>query len=1724
VIVSSPVLQIVDVGNTVRLSCTAFHIIKKIPITVRWLKKDGRRLPDRAYEEAGTLVIANVQYDDSGVYTCRANVGDEVAEEDVTVTVGNVPQKPQITLNPSYVEVEEGSSTEVQCQSTGTPPIQFSWDRLDGELSQDVSVNDGYLRFNDIRKSDEGEYRCSSRNYYGDDSKIINIYVRERIPPYPDPSPNVVEINPPQYTGRPGDEVRLSCSSQAGNRLDWSKSGQDRLPYNIHVTNGVLIIREATVEDSGRYICTSYSPYGSSSSQTADVSIGTRSEPPQIKRFEDVYNIIQGRDFSLECKASGSPYPTVKWDRVHEPLEPNMNVNGNILRIMNAQPSNRGVYTCTAESNGVIVEESAIIDVEPREAPLLELYPPEPQTIRVGEQTMLSCRTIAGIPTPSITWIRRDGRPLSQRIVEDYPGAITFREVTLEEEGEYECQAENIAGKVSATVALHVQQSPIITLEPNVTELTITEGDELKIECSAIGSPTPSVVWKEPLQISGFSGYSLSGAPQTASTTSYATIQKYDARRSDEGTYICTATNPAGTDEKYVNVRIDRKRGDTGYEPSYPRPSYPPREPIEEPERIEPYKVGVGDKTEMHCNIENHDKPTSWRRVDGRPLPRGSHLYGGILVIDVTTHDAAGYYECTVREQDSEIPVVRTEIVVIELPRITFSPSMPMTVRSGDNVEIYCNATGEQPIRVNWHSEDFRPLPYSINVRGNYLEFTHITPKDAGRYYCVAENVHGNVTKVAEVIVNRNEITDNPASQQGRVQEVVEGETVSLYCSSPNEDSTHEFNWRREYGVIPDSATFDRNNRLILNRITPDDIGRYICQMTSPDNIVTQNYVDVQLKPSQRLPFLKLEPSRSYLRPGDSINVDCSSSTGPYARISWERKNGLELPYNFKQQGNQLVITNAQTQDSGLYSCICYTDEGQQYTTEYELNIEAAPANKEMRPPKVEHADVGSTVVLRCNADRYPAKFYWSRQHGTFAPGQDVSSSELRLVDVQAKDAGTYICTTNSNGNIVEIPTTLVVTGAIPYFPQAPKSYIVYPKLEDAYMKFNFEITFKPERGNGLILYNGQKRGNGDYIALSLNNGFPEFRYDFGNDPIVIRADKPVKLGQWHTVKVNRIRKDGFMVVDDQHPVAFPTRTRLGLELIENLYLGGVANFNDIVQSAVETKEGFVGCISQLVLKDRKIELNQDSLYSEGTTSCEPCADDPCQNDGVCLESQTETGYTCVCQTGFTGKTCGYEGASCSPGICGVGRCEDTEFGISCFCPMNKTGDRCQYIEHLDESNLSFKDGSYVSYKPPKSSKLHIKFQIRPDNTEDGVILYVAESERANGDFAAVLINDKHYEFRFNTGARLRPVIIRSAEPVVPNQWTEITVGRRHGDGYLQIGDKPQVIGKTIGPATRSMYLKTNLYIGGYDKRLLLNKGIEVSRGFDGCISGLETSTQKYDMIRDIIDAANVQNCGETNVIDDTVKEPFACRPGYTGTNCDEIQDVCVAKDPCENDGICRPKGQDFQCDCPVGYTDSSISLSCHMKGNGYIELNRTSVVEGPTQKEILIALLFSTTHPNGLLFWYGQNKQESYNGQDFVALAVVDGYLEYSFRLNSEEAMIKNIQTRVDEGGRHIAIIKRTGNQASLELDGLTSYGESRPTDKKESYLPGHLFLGGAPDLNNFTGNRYTQGFQGCIHVVEGYEDKGIDLGRNIVSGLNVDQCPEDEEDVDLGPEPPVV
>lgn len=68
---------------------------------------------------------------------------------------------------------------------------------------------------------------------------------------------------------------------------------------------------------------------------------------------------------------------------------------------------------------------------------------------------------------------------------------------------------------------------------------------------------------------------------------------------------------------------------------------------------------------------------------------------------------------------------------------------------------------------------------------------------------------------------------------------------------------------------------------------------------------------------------------------------------------------------------------------------------------------------------------------------------------------------------MRAEDAGTYVCTARNGEETMDIPTVLVVTGVVPYFAQAPLSYMQLPTLPDAYTQFDIEISFKPEAPDG---------------------------------------------------------------------------------------------------------------------------------------------------------------------------------------------------------------------------------------------------------------------------------------------------------------------------------------------------------------------------------------------------------------------------------------------------------------------------------------------------------------------------------------------------------------------------------------------------------------------------------------------------------------------------------
>lgn len=371
-----------------------------------------------------------------------------------------------------------------------------------------------------------------------------------------------------------------------------------------------------------------------------------------------------------------------------------------------------------------------------REPPVIELFPNEPQKLKVGESTRVSCRATSGTPYPMLSWVRRDGKSLSSRITEDYPGVITLREATLDDTGLYECRATSLAGSTSLNVNIEVQLPPTIVSNENV--INLTEGDELIISCVATGIPSPNVEIKPPQGAS----VRASATGPTRLNHPEARIHHYDVQKSQAGVYECIATSEAGQDLKYIQVNINSKRGDVGHPgddpneidtypsrttarpqtrptqrspvyPPFPEPDenpIPPNQPVERP----PFTVHLGERAELNCNAQGNTMRTEWRRADGRSLPLGTRIYDGQMVIENVRNDAAGAYECVAYDQRTGRPftlIVGQIVVVAGPPKIQFSPPMPIIVKSGEDVIIFCNASGEQPMRVHWHSEGGQPLP-----------------------------------------------------------------------------------------------------------------------------------------------------------------------------------------------------------------------------------------------------------------------------------------------------------------------------------------------------------------------------------------------------------------------------------------------------------------------------------------------------------------------------------------------------------------------------------------------------------------------------------------------------------------------------------------------------------------------------------------------------------------------------------------------------------------------------------------------------------------------------------------------------------------------------------------------------------------------------------------------------------------------------------------------------
>ncbi|KPP61769.1 hypothetical protein Z043_120095, partial [Scleropages formosus] len=386
----------------------------------------------------------------------------------------------------------------------------------------------------------------------------------------------------------------------------------------------------------------------------------------------------------------------------------------------------------------------------------------------------------------------------------------------------------------------------------------------------------------------------------------------------------------------------------------------------------------------------------------------------------------------------------------------------------------------------------------------------------------------------------------------------------------------------------------------------------------------------------------------------------------------------------------------------------------------------------------------------------------------------------------------------------------------LPFF--SGNSYLELKGLQDYGIdlqeKVNITVVFLANDSNGMIFYNGQKTdGKGDFISLSLNDGVLEFRYDLGRGPAVIRSKEKVKMNVWNTVSLVRTNRKGNITVNNKDTVKGEAPDgHSSLNLKETLFVGGAPDFSKLARAAA-LKDGFKGAVQKITLMGTPILSRANALRSSDVSmySHHPCAQNVCQNGGLCLPLLER--YECICQHGFSGTQCQnaiYEKSA--------GETESIAFDGKTFIEYHNAVTKSEKALLVNKFDLS----------------------IRTEATQ-GLILWSGKGTERS-DYIALAIVDGRVQMTYDLGSK--PVVLQAMR-----------------DGFLQVGNEAPITGSSPLAATQ---LDTDgaLWLGGLEELAVARRLPKAySTGFVGCVKDVSVDGVELHLVEDALNSPRILHC-----------------------------------------------------------------------------------------------------------------------------------------------------------------------------------------------------------------------------------------------------------------------
>ncbi|XP_076390055.1 Down syndrome cell adhesion molecule 1 isoform X30 [Megachile rotundata] len=822
-------------GNSAILKCVVPSFVADFVKVLSWHTNEGEEfVPGDDYDgkylvlPSGELHIRDVGPEDGyKTYQCRTK-HRLTGETRLSATKGRLVITEPVGSKAPSILGEKGSLMErhtgthivILCQGQAYPVPTFRWYKfIEGSSRrQPVQLNDrvrqvsGTLIIREARVEDSGKYLCIVNNSVGGESVETVLTVT---------APLAAEIEPSTQTIDFGRPATFTCNVRGNpiKTISWLKDGKP-----LGLEEPVLRIESVKKEDKGMYQCFVRNDQESAQA-TAELKLGGRFEPPQIRQAFAEETLQPGPSMFLKCVASGNPTPEITWELDGKRLSNTerlqvgqyVTVNGDVvshLNISSIHTNDGGLYKCIAASKVGSAEHSARLNVYG--LPFIRHM--DKKAIVAGETLRVTC-PVAGYPIESIVW-ERDTRVLPiNRKQKVFPnGTLIIENVErMSDQATYTCVARNAQG-YSARGTLEVQ----VMVAPQLAPFTFGDeaanaGEMATVQCAVIKGDLPvKIVWSlngrtiDVGRVSGNHGYDIPDIVVSRSSKRISTLTIDSVAARHAGEYSCTATNAAGsaTHTSVLSVNV------------------PPRWILEPTDKA----FAQGSDARVECKADGFPKPqVTWKRAAGDTPGDYTDLKlsnpdisveDGTLSINNIQKTNEGYYLC------EAVNGIGSGLSAVILISVQAPPHFEITLRNqtarrGEPAVLQCEAQGEKPIGILWNMNNKRLDPKSdsrytireeILANGvlSDLSIKRTERSDSALFTCVATNAFGSDDTSINMVVQ-----EVPEVPYGLKVLDKSGRSVQLSWAAPYDGNSPIKRYIIEYKISKGSWETDIDRVLV---------------------------------------------------------------------------------------------------------------------------------------------------------------------------------------------------------------------------------------------------------------------------------------------------------------------------------------------------------------------------------------------------------------------------------------------------------------------------------------------------------------------------------------------------------------------------------------------------------------------------------------------------------------------------------------------------------------------------------------------------------------------------------------------------------------------------------------------------------------------------------------------------------------------------------------------